>query len=151
MTDRFGASPEFLERQGDMAFLQGRTDEAEELWQRAVELRPNARLHQMLAGAADRRGDAAAATRHRGRQEYFLGLQSYRDNKELDAVQHFEQAVKLDPQQPGAWFYMGELQRESGHAQEAVQCYQKYLALHPHSGKALDALAELGDAAAEAN
>jgi len=151
MTERFGASPEFLEQQGDMAFLQGRADEAEELWQRAIELRPNARLHQMLAGAAERRGDAAAAARHRARQEYQLGLQFYRGNKELEAYQRFEKAVELDPQQPEAWFFMGELQRASGHAEDAARLYRKCLVLRPHSGKALDALAEVEEPAATAN
>jgi len=146
MTDRFGASPEFLEQQGDVAFLQQRGGEAAELWQRAVALRPSSRLHQLLADEADRRGDAAAATRHRARSELHLGLQHFRQNREVEAFKHFQTGVELDPRQPDTWFYMGEVQRIAGHVDEAAAAYRRCLELRPQSGRALDALARLGAA-----
>lgn len=143
MTERFGTSPEFLEQQGDLAFLQLRADDAEELWQRAVRMRPNARLHRQLADAADRRGAVDVARINRARMEHWLGVGDYRENRDVEAIKHFRSSLELDPQQADAWLYLGELQRVAGQTEEAAAAYRRCLELRPHSGRAMDQLAEL--------
>lgn len=143
MTERFGTSPEFLEQQGDVAALQGRTREAAQLWQQAVRLRPSARLHDLLADAAERNGDAALTQQHRARSELCRGLDSYRSHRDAEAAAQFQAAVELDPQLADAWFYLGQLQRAGGDVAAAEASYRRCLELRPHSGRAMDALASL--------
>lgn len=147
MVARFGEYPEFLEQLGDAAFLQQRPDDAAALWQRAVDLRPSARLHQLLAEHCAQAGMPDTAAEHRAAAEHYGGLESYRSNQLPRAVERLARAVELQPTRAEWWYCLGLAQQASDDPASARTSYARCLELQPYHGRALDALNRLSMAA----
>ncbi|MBL8848473.1 MAG: tetratricopeptide repeat protein [Planctomycetaceae bacterium] len=146
MLDRFGESPEFREQLGDAAYLQQRAEDAAALWQRSVELRPSARVHQLLAEHCRQSGQPQAATGHTAAMEYCQGLDIYRSNEVAAAVEHFARAAELQPDLAEAWLWLGLAQEQLEKPEAARAALSRCLQLQPHQGRAIDAMHALTEA-----
>jgi tetratricopeptide (TPR) repeat protein len=71
---------------------------------------------------------------------FVLGLVEYGDNDYSDAAESFEDALKRDAASlPEAWFYLGEVEVERKHEDEAQKAFRAYLELRPEGARAEDA------------
>lgn len=59
------------------------------------------------------------------------------------AIEKFEQAVKLNPKNTGAWNGLGWAQFNSGHPQKAQAAFEKVIALEPNHPAALNGLGQV--------
>lgn len=81
-----------------------------------------------LERALDLRGDASDhAVAH-----YYLGLMAKRDNQVPQALHHFQEAVRLDPEYPEPYFPLGECLAAQGRPQKAATALKSYLKLSPN-------------------
>lgn len=79
--------------------------------------------------------DLAASEPENAIVQVELGNQAFAA-KQLDAArQHLEEAVRLDPMQPGAYAKLSEIATEQGRTQDAVIEAQKAVALEPYSAQ----------------
>jgi len=131
-----------LEYEGDARELLGQSDQAAELWQRALRLTSTERLHRKLAGYY---GENNAAQRdwHLGRAALQTGIAQYRSNRLQGAISPLQEATKLNPEDPAPWFYLGEMHFHLGQFEEAQAAYQHCLELQPGHGRAAAKLAHL--------
>ena len=85
-------------------------------------------LRAKHAAAATKRCEAAVAKyRYAQRAHYLLGLLAARAGRGAVAEQHLELAIKIDPQDAGAWRTLGQLyrsQRARGRLDELTRKYQ---------------------------
>ena len=59
-------------------------------------------------------------------------LRTPRDEKTVEAaLEAFEQEVAIDPEDSGAWYEIGEVQRRRGQLEQALQSFQKAVENHP--------------------
>jgi tetratricopeptide (TPR) repeat protein len=98
--------------------------EVDALARAAAGVRSAVRQPQPAAHAAS----ADRATRARAEFERALDLE---DVDPAAAVEAYQRAVELDPQQADAWVNLGRLAHEAGRAREAVRLYERALALCP--------------------
>lgn len=80
-------------------------------------------LRRVLASEADARTTAQA--------HFFLGLLSRLRQAPSRAVEHLEEAVRLDSELGPAWFRLGEMCLEQGHLPFARRALERYLDLEP--------------------
>ena len=122
--------------------MQGKLDQALELYRRAVILRPdNADAHYNLARLLARQGQQEAAIRH-----YRQALASKPDDADIHnnlglllvargevaaSLAELQSAVKLDPNHVRAYFNMGNVFARQGAFDKAAANYQKALTLDP--------------------
>jgi len=122
--------------------MQGKLDQALELYRRAVILRPdNADAHYNLARLLARQGQQEAAIRH-----YRQALASKPDDADIHnnlglllaargevaaSLAELQSAVKLDPNHVRAYFNMGNVFARQGDFDKAAANYQKALTLDP--------------------
>lgn len=59
------------------------------------------------------------------------------------AVESFEKAVRISPEDEGSWLAMGRSQSALGQSRKAIQAYQQALRYRPESAQAYLALAEV--------
>lgn len=71
------------------------------------------------------------------------GWQLWQKRQYSDALEKFEQAVKLNPDNTSAWNGLGWVQFNSGSPDEAEQAWQKCLALTPTHAAALNGIGQL--------
>jgi len=100
-------------------------------------------IQQFLIEVATRRNDPAAMRAHQARAQLEMAKLSWADNNVAQAHQQFRMATTLAPEQPSAWFYLGETSAILGDAAGARKNYERCLQLNPNHGRALEALAHL--------
>lgn len=68
-----------------------------------------------------------------GTKEYFneMGLQHEREGKFFQAVQMFNEALKIDPKFMFAWFNNGKSLTHLGQIEDALKCYDQALEIDP--------------------
>ena len=131
-----------IEAEGDLWQQQGDPQRAAKAWQRALLLAPKQSLHRKLA---DHYGDARAAERdyHIGQLSLLEGIARYRKNQLSAALEPLALASELLPDNPSPWFYIGEMHFHSGDTKQAIQAYQKCLAIRPSHSRAIAKLNHL--------
>ena len=129
-------------RQGNGLFFESRYQDALELYDRALELDPNA-FEAWLSRAATlamlRRDEAASAAYERSLQinptsfDAWFGMAGVlqRLGKGEQAITGYEKAATLDPTDPQPWAKQGELYMGAQGFQEALTSYDRALALRP--------------------
>src|SRR5450759_5978448 len=73
-------------------------------------------------------------------------LQGYalaRQGQHAEAIQSYERAIRLSPEDEGSWMALGKSQIELGQAERAIQTYRQVLRYRPESAQAYLALADL--------
>ena len=83
--------------------------------------------------------------REPGRSDWWF-LQGYalgRLGKHAEAVQSYERATRLSPEDEPAWLSMGQSQSELGLSERAIQTYKQALRYRPESAQAYQALGDI--------
>jgi tetratricopeptide (TPR) repeat protein/succinate dehydrogenase hydrophobic anchor subunit len=104
--------PDGLANLGACRAKQGRLEEAGELFQRALEVRPTAPVHYNLANLLSRQG------------------------KLEEAEAHYEAALRLNPELVQAWYNLGILEATRGRMEVAAQDYTAALRIKPDDAEA---------------
>lgn len=155
LIEQDGATIDLCWRLGDAYALANRPREAEQAWLRGLTLGRGrytelAGLHDTLAQWYERTvGDAERARQHRAASLTAAGMDQFRSGEYERASAQLENALRLNPTQPQAWFYLGECRRvrlaasPAAPGQSAADAYQKCLQLKPNHGRALDAVSLL--------
>ncbi len=131
---------------------QGLTDEATELFRKAIELDPDsASAHANLAGSLARSGDFAASERHyraaierqpSSMAHTGLGFVLFRQGRTDAAVASLESAIELDRGNAAAYDQLGSIQVEQGDLDAAASTYRDLLRNRPSAAAHLE-LAEV--------
>ena len=80
-----------------------------------------------------------------GRAEWWF-LQGYalsRQEQHAAAIESYQRAVRITPEDEGSWLAMGQSQRALGQTERAIRSYQQALRYRPESARAYLALADL--------
>jgi tetratricopeptide (TPR) repeat protein len=83
--------------------------------------------------------------REPGRSDWWF-LQGYalgRQAEHAEAIQSFEKAIRLSPEDEFAWLLMGQSQGELGQTERAIQTYRQVLRHRPESAQAYLALGDI--------
>lgn len=83
--------------------------------------------------------------REPGRSDWWF-LQGYalgRQGQHAEAVQSYERAIRISPEDEPAWLSMGQSQGELGQTERAIQTYKQALRYRPESAQAYLALGDL--------
>ncbi len=125
-----------LEAEGDLWLQDGDAPRAAEAWQRALRLTQKKSLHQKLAAYF---GDEQPERRdgHWGHAALLEGISAYRSNQLAEALKPLKRATELLPNDPAPWYYIGEMHFHLGQTQQALQAYQRCLAIRPSHGRAV--------------
>ena len=128
----------------DLGFVlerQGLTDEAIEMYGKALELAPSsATAHYNLGGSLVRRGEYAAAERHfRAALEHEpsapaydgLGFVLWKQGRADEAIAALHAAIDADPKHPAAYDHLGTILVEQGKLGEAESHYRLMLRRRP--------------------
>src|SRR5580704_12129239 len=134
-----------------LATAAGDFDEAEAMFRRVVELKPDAVAHYNLGFILQERGklDAAIEVYRRAlalrpdmpQAHTNLGVALQHQGKLDDAVAAFRQAIARNPKYVDAHFNLGAVLRLQGHADEAAAAYRRVIALEPSHAAARNNLA----------
>ena len=128
----------------DLGFVlerQGLTEEALEMYRKAIELDPeSASGHHNLAGSLARQGEHAQAERHfRAALERKPTTQSYTglgfvlraQDRTDEAIGAFQQAIETDPKNAAAYDQLGTIQIAEGKLEEAASTYRRLARTQP--------------------
>jgi tetratricopeptide (TPR) repeat protein/Tol biopolymer transport system component len=128
----------------DLGFVlerQGLTDEAAEMYRKALELNPeSATAHYNLGGSLVRRGEHAAAERHfRAALEQKpsapaydgLGFVLWKQGRVDEAIAALHAAIAADPKHPAAYDHLGTILLEQGRFHEAEPHYRRIVRTRP--------------------
>jgi tetratricopeptide (TPR) repeat protein len=121
---------------------EGRGEDAEACYQRALELRPElAEAHNNLGVLLLARGKAAEALPHfrktvclhpdSAEAHNNVGSALARLGEFEQAEPNFQRAVRLRPVYPEAWKHLGEVLRELGRLEEAESCFREAIRQQP--------------------
>lgn len=121
---------------GQVELSEKHPEQAWRAWSRAQFMNPATVDHEAMSRLAENRGDAEAARLHRGLAQQYAGIDALRHNKLDQAQAGFHQAVSIDSELPGAWFYLGEAERLRGAPRAAETAYRRCLELKPNHGRA---------------
>jgi len=135
-------TPWMLELQGGALSALQRYEEAWQVWQRVVAMRPNADLHTNLANYYRAVGKPEEAKTQQALAFHEQGVEFYRSGRFEDAKGAFDQALSLKPELANTWYYVGELRTMSGDSQAARQAYERCLEIDSAHGRAAAALQE---------
>lgn len=125
---------------GDIENAENHADRAEEHWERAARMLPNANLHMKLAGLAQIRGDRGTQRKQQGLGGLRRGMELFRENKLSEARSMLQQTtVNASAENPDLWFYLGESERLLGNPGKAMAAYTQCLKLNADHGRALTA------------
>jgi len=83
--------------------------------------------------------------REPGRAEWWF-LQGYalaRQGQHAAAIESYEQAIRISPEDEGSWLYLGQSQGALGQTGRAIQTYRQLLRYRPESAQAYLALADI--------
>jgi len=78
----------------------------------------------------------------RGDWWFLQGYVLSRQSQHAEAVQSYERAIRLSPEDESSWLALGRSQSELGQAERATQTYRQALRYRPESAPAYLALAE---------
>jgi len=132
----------------------GRLEEAEAAYTRAAEGAPNpgsALLRRAFLRIETNNPEGARADldtlvnrqiEHPG-IPFARGLIEYREKRYGEAQQHFEAALKVEPDYSEARYYLGMVQAHQGRLEQAEAHLARYVADRPHDGAAVKVLANL--------
>ncbi len=85
-------------------------------------------------------GSFVSATRFRpylnlsedaGLEDGQLGYEALGENKDAEAITHFERAVRLSPKQPTLWYNLGVAYHRTGQLEPAANAFRRAAALEP--------------------
>lgn len=79
-----------------------------------------------------------------GRAEWWY-LQGYaldRLGQHADAIESYERALRISPEEEGTWLALGQSQMDLGQTERAIQTYRKALGIRPESAPAYLALGD---------
>ena len=83
--------------------------------------------------------------REPARSEWWF-LQGYafaRQGQHAAAIESYERAIRISPEDEGSWLALGQSQSELGQTESAIQTYRQALRYRPESAQAYLALADL--------
>jgi tetratricopeptide (TPR) repeat protein len=83
--------------------------------------------------------------REPGRAEWWF-LQGYalaRQEQHAAAIESYERAIRISPEDEGSWLYLGQSQSALGQMERAIQTYSQALRYRPESAQAYLALADI--------
>jgi tetratricopeptide (TPR) repeat protein len=129
-------SPKALELRGDALLARGRAEEGIATWERAARMLSGADVHAKLARAYERRGDAAAARRHRAAAARDAGIAAYRRDELPRARAALAESVEIEPQDADAWFWLSEVHQAEGDAARAREAAERCLLIDPEHPRA---------------
>ncbi len=130
----------------------GYLDQAAIHFAKAIELEPKKpRVHSSLgltyflqgpqsyANAREQFMAELSITLDDSNSRYYLGMIAAREAKAVEAEKWFEQLASALPDDPEAYFRLGQASFNAGHLEKAVAALQKSLSLAPHAGDTPDA------------
>jgi len=133
-------TPNTLMLLGDSQTMQRNWDQAMEIYQRVLQMRPGSEIHRRLALCFERVKDEEKARSHTARALCYEGIEAFRRNELPEAAAALNEAVRLDSSQHLAWFYLGEVESSGGNRLMGRQAYEQCLKLQPNFGRAEAAL-----------
>jgi len=132
-----------LQYRASAYMLQGKTEQAVSLLERALHMSPTMELHEMLAKYYAGQNNEEQRDYHLAQSALRLAMHHYQNNQ-LKAVETaISRSVELDARDPRAWFYFAEIKRLQGDEEAARTAYQKCLARNPNHGRALRKLSRM--------
>jgi tetratricopeptide (TPR) repeat protein len=131
---------ELLQLEGAALQMQGHHAQAVALWERAMQMGPNPQLAEKLAEEADRINEMQKRDHWLAQAALLRTRELFWNNRIEEALPPVRQAVKLDAENPQAWYYLGQVQRVRGDFPAAREAYEHCLKLAPWYGRADAAL-----------
>ncbi len=147
VVDRGGPTLVSLWRRGQAEAAIGQSEKALITWECAAGMAsgPNGRdLLQDLADRHEKLGQKDQAKAYLARSQLAAGIEALDGGRLDEATVALGKATENDPQSAAAWFELGESHRRSNRANEARAAYGRCLKLDPLYGRAVRALALLG-------
>ncbi|MDJ1175316.1 tetratricopeptide repeat protein [Roseofilum capinflatum] len=130
-----------LRQQGEAAYNSGNYAQAELIWRRVINQKPDSVAYVWLGIALRNQGKLPEAVQSYRRAlqldpeyalaHYNLGLALYDQGKLPEAVQSYRRALQLDPEYAAAHNNLGLALSDQGKLPEAVQSYRRALQLDP--------------------
>ncbi|MBI3864747.1 MAG: tetratricopeptide repeat protein [Planctomycetia bacterium] len=136
-------TPIAWEMRGDIAFAEGRSDDAQTAWIHAVRMLPTADVYRKLARLAHQRNNESEYQHDLALAGQRMGVDYLQVNQAAKAKAIFREAIALDASLPDLWYFCGESERLLGDRTLAAAAYRSCLELEPYHGRALSALARL--------
>ncbi|MCA9035464.1 MAG: tetratricopeptide repeat protein [Planctomycetaceae bacterium] len=125
---------DILELEGLILQQEGREEEARQIWERALAMKPSVDLHQLLADSYANNVEQQAL--HQERVRYLRSVEAFRANELSTALEGLQECVIMQPAHAEAWFYLGETNRAIGEFDKAMAGYAQCLRLDPHFDRA---------------
>jgi len=120
---------------------QGRKDEAIELLQQAMRIKPTAQIHQNLGIVLMEMGRLEEATHHYQQAlqldpkssgaHHGLGRVYHERGMDLEAIRHYKEAIRLNPTGYHAYYSLATVYLGQGKLDEAIANYSKAVQLQP--------------------
>lgn len=132
-----------LQYRASAYMLQGKTELAVPLLERALKMSPTMELHQMLAEYYAEQGNEKERDFHLAQSALRLAMHHYQNNQLKAAEAAITDSVELDERDPRAWYYFAEIKRLQGDESAARTAYQKCLERNPNHGRAIRQLARM--------
>lgn len=124
-----------LELEGLMLAEKGDLVTANQVWLRAIAMKPSASLHQLMAEA--NANDPEISRYHQGRQLYWESLAAFRVNQLEMALTGFKKYVQQVPESGSGWYYLGETHRALREFDKADSAYTKCLEIDSGHSRAM--------------
>jgi tetratricopeptide (TPR) repeat protein len=128
-------------KKGNDLVQKGRLDDAIQIYRKAAESHPkNAKLHLTLGLSLANKGEAVEAARHlRASVQieptyqgwYSLGLVYASRNAFTEAVEAYQQALRLNPRAYRAWYQLGLVHSAQAQFDSALEAYGKSIEMNP--------------------
>ncbi len=131
-------SSQILFYRGKAYAMQGKNEQAAAFWQQSLELFPNAEVHHNLAVFHRQKKDDQKVKFHLGKEKLLTGIALYRQNQLEGARRELELSISINPNDPFAWYYLGEINHYLGDDERAERAYHRCLKISPYHGRALD-------------
>lgn len=123
--------------------LTGEMEKAIALLQRVAKMSPTIEVHQTLANIYEQRKDEKKRDEHLAKMALLSAMMAFRNNQLQEAEKSIQRSIKLNPNDPLAWFYSAETSRQLGNLEAARTAYERCIKLNPNHGRALTELALL--------
>jgi tetratricopeptide (TPR) repeat protein len=142
--------PDLAGIEADALDALGRSDEADAIRERLVQVAPAGDLWATLAAAAERAGDGRRRDECLARAAFQEGLAAYRRNDLPGALRSFKQATQLAPTFAAAWHRRGEVAWHLGDTDEAAESLRRAIELRPSADRSRELLSLVEPVEAEA-
>ncbi len=144
--------PETYHKLGNLQVKLHKYEEAVVSYRKAVEIRPNANLYDLLATPLEKLKrwseivDVYCRAIELKPDYYFyhhrLGNFYHKTGDNQKAIASYQQAIKLEPEYFWTHYHLGEAFKAEGNFKEAISCYQTTLKIKPDLERASKALAD---------